>query len=169
VIPWDELKPCGCGPTGKSGNQYWFCEKHITHEAVDEFMDGRFWAILICDVCFREAPEMRQLNQVVPLETLEQQFHQEMIQVAKFANQFNIGIRFLQMVEKKGGLPTAKKLLADAGPQQGLIRLKKIGHLDKCMEVVVLQERYRSLFTEAEIAEARRRLEMLGYFNVKKD
>ena len=51
-IPWGKLEPCGCGDTGAHGNQYWFCETHITHEAVDEFMHGRFWAILICDVCF---------------------------------------------------------------------------------------------------------------------
>ena len=51
-IPWGKLSGCGCGDTGDRGNQYWFCEEHVTHEAVDEFMNGRFWAILICDVCF---------------------------------------------------------------------------------------------------------------------
>jgi hypothetical protein len=32
------------------------------------------------------------------------------------------------------------------------------------MEAVVLREKFRSLFTEAEIAEAHRRPEELGYF-----
>jgi hypothetical protein len=34
------------------GNQHWFCESHITRKAVDEFMHNRFWAILLCDLCF---------------------------------------------------------------------------------------------------------------------
>jgi len=32
------------------------------------------------------------------------------------------------------------------------------------MEAVVLQDKFRSLFTEEELAEAHRRLEELGYF-----
>jgi len=32
------------------------------------------------------------------------------------------------------------------------------------MEALVIQERFRPLFTEEEIAEARRRLDELGYF-----
>jgi hypothetical protein len=36
--------------------------------------------------------------------------------------------------------------------------------LDDSLEAVVLQEKFRPLFTEAELAEARRRLEELGYF-----
>jgi hypothetical protein len=33
------------------------------------------------------------------------------------------------------------------------------------MEAVVVQEKYQTLFTEGEVAEANRRLEELGYFN----
>ena len=54
VIPWDSLNECGCGDRGELGNQRWYCELHITKQAVDEFMHGRFWAILMCDICFRE-------------------------------------------------------------------------------------------------------------------
>ncbi len=52
VIPWEELDPCGCGDRGGLGNQRWFCEDDITRQAVDEFMNGKFWAILMCDICF---------------------------------------------------------------------------------------------------------------------
>ena len=52
VIPWDKLSRCGCGDTGELGNQRWFCETHIMRQSVDEFMHGRFWAILMCDICF---------------------------------------------------------------------------------------------------------------------
>ena len=52
VIPWGKLDSCGCGDTGEHGNQKWFCEDHITREAVDKFMNRKFWAILMCDICF---------------------------------------------------------------------------------------------------------------------
>jgi hypothetical protein len=55
---------------------------------------------LLCDLCFREASELEQENQVAHLDALKQQFHQEMLQVGKFAIQYNIGIRFLGMVEQ---------------------------------------------------------------------
>jgi hypothetical protein len=54
VIPWEGLKSCGCGDRGELGNQRWYCETHITRKAVDEFMHNRFWAILLCDLCFGE-------------------------------------------------------------------------------------------------------------------
>ena len=53
-IPYGKLSPCGCGPTGIKGNQYWRCEEHIIKNAVNEFLNNRFWAILICDGCFGE-------------------------------------------------------------------------------------------------------------------
>jgi len=53
-IPWNELGSCGCGDTGGGNNQRWYCERHSTVEKVDEFMNGRHWAILFCDLCFRE-------------------------------------------------------------------------------------------------------------------
>jgi hypothetical protein len=54
VVQKSGLKPCGCGVTGQKGQQRWYCEKHISSNAVNEFMNGKFWAILMCDICFRE-------------------------------------------------------------------------------------------------------------------
>ena len=54
VIPLDDLKPCGCGDTGAKGNQRWYCEEHISIDQVNNFENGRYWAILLCDLCFRE-------------------------------------------------------------------------------------------------------------------
>lgn len=48
------LRPCGCGDTGKEGNQRWYCEQHITIDDVNDYMKGKFWAILFCDVCFKD-------------------------------------------------------------------------------------------------------------------
>ncbi|MEN6300032.1 MAG: hypothetical protein ABFD51_09035 [Anaerolineaceae bacterium] len=53
-IPREHLKPCCCGDTGQKDNQRWFCEEHISLDAVNEYMNGKFWAILMCDICFRE-------------------------------------------------------------------------------------------------------------------
>lgn len=47
------LQPCECGATGKLGNQQWWCEEHITRDQVNNFIGHRFWAILLCDDCFR--------------------------------------------------------------------------------------------------------------------
>lgn len=71
---------------------------------------------------------------------------------------------FIQMLEQHGGLETARRLLAGSEPQTGLFKLYELGLLDESMEVVVLRERFAPLFTETELAEARHRLEELGYF-----
>lgn len=71
---------------------------------------------------------------------------------------------FLQMLEEHGGKETAKRLLSKSAPQAGLSRLWELGLLNESMEAVVLQDRFRSLFTGAELAEAHRRLEGFGFF-----
>ena len=74
-------------------------------------------------------------------------------------------IRFLQMVEELGGVATAKELLA-APVQEGFTTLWEHGRLDLSMEALVLQPQWSSLFTESELAEARRRLSDAGYARV---
>ena len=73
-----------------------------------------------------------------------------------------IATYFIQMLEEYGGLETAKRLLAVSEPQTGLYKLWELHLLNESMEAVVLQERFRSLFTQAEMNEARRRLEELN-------
>ena len=95
---------------------------------------------------------------------LENQFHHAMIGVADYANQHHFGIRFRQMIDEHGAVEAAKRLLATREIQAGLMRLWEMKSLSKSMEAFVIQERFRSLFTPEEIAEARRRLDELGYF-----
>ena len=83
--------------------------------------------------------------------------------VADFANRHKFGIRFRQMIEEFGAQEAAKWLLASREIQPGLMRLWEMGSLDKSMEALVVHERFQPLFTEAEIQEAHRRLEELGY------
>jgi len=61
---------------------------------------------------------------------------------------------FMQMLGDYGGVGTAKRLLATKEIQQGLMTLAELNLLGDSMEAVVLQEKFRSLLTEAELAEA---------------
>lgn len=76
-----------------------------------------------------------------------------------------IATYFLQMLEEHGGVETAKRLLAKSEPQTGLFELWNLGLLKESMEAVVLQDKFKDLFTMDELAEAHRRLEELGYFD----
>jgi hypothetical protein len=71
---------------------------------------------------------------------------------------------FLQMLEEHCGVETAKRLLAKPEPQTGLFELWNLGLLHESMEAVVLQNKFKDLFTGDELAEAHRRLDELGYF-----
>jgi hypothetical protein len=70
---------------------------------------------------------------------------------------------FIQMLHEYYGVKTAKRLLATSEPQTGLFELWELGLLKESMEAIVIQERFQSLFTPAEISEAKRRLEALDY------
>ena len=70
---------------------------------------------------------------------------------------------FLQMVNERGGLAAAKQLLGSSDPASGLTRLWEEQRLDISVEALVLRKPWSTLFTDAELAEASRRLEDLGY------
>lgn len=70
---------------------------------------------------------------------------------------------FMQMLGKYGGVETAKRLTATEDMQQGLMTLFELGLLDESMEAVMLRDAFRPLFADSELAEARRRLEVLGW------
>ncbi len=71
--------------------------------------------------------------------------------------------RFLQMVRRRGGVHAAKKLLAGTGTSGGFAALRDHHRLDLSVEALVLRPEYAALFTQAEKAEARRRLQAVGY------
>jgi hypothetical protein len=96
---------------------------------------------------------------------LEDQFNQAMIGVYENAKKHEyFATYFKRMIDERGGVGTAKHLLEKQEIQEGLMRLWNLGLLDQSMEALVVQEQYQPLFTPAEIAEANRRLEALGYF-----
>jgi predicted ATPase len=72
---------------------------------------------------------------------------------------------FMQMLGEHGGRETAKRLLAKSAPQTGLFELWNLGLLRDSMEAVICDHpRFHTLFEDDELAEARRRLDELGYF-----
>jgi 5-methylcytosine-specific restriction protein A len=70
---------------------------------------------------------------------------------------------FIRDLRVKGALKTAKNMLRPQKKTEkihrGLQRLLDAGRTDISLERLVLQERFRSLFTPAELAEAQRRLD----------
>jgi len=102
---------------------------------------------------------------VVQPTSLEKEFHQAMVQIYHKAKEecgYN-ATRFLQMVANDGGLKAAKKLLATPYPSEGFVKLWENRRLDLSMENLVLNPKYRSLFTEQEIEIARERLNTYGF------
>jgi hypothetical protein len=96
---------------------------------------------------------------------LELAFHERMLQIYEQANTEcgYTATRFLQMVSGHGGLFAAKRLLSTEVHSDGLTRLWEERRLDISMEATVLQEPWCQLFTEQELAMARKRLKALGY------
>ena len=72
--------------------------------------------------------------------------------------------RFLNMFYEFGGVATVKRLLAEEKYiQEGIIKLWELGRLDLSAEALVLKPEYKDLFTEAELAIAKKRLRELNY------
>lgn len=68
--------------------------------------------------------------------------------------------RFLQAVRRNGGLATAQRMLLplDAGQRKGLDALLEANRPELSVEAIVLQPKFRGLFTDSEIATAKTRL-----------
>jgi hypothetical protein len=96
---------------------------------------------------------------------LEKQFEQDMIEIYTTAKKecgYNAS-RFLQMLNAKGGLATARHLISKPGGADGFTTLWEHGRLDLSVEAHVLKAKYADLFTEEERQMCRDRLEQFGY------
>lgn len=95
----------------------------------------------------------------------EHEFTEAMLDICRQAKR--IGYRpgrFQQMILDKGGLRTAQDLLVRSrASAEGFTTLWELGRLDLSMEALVLRERWAALFTDAERAEASRRLREMGF------
>lgn len=96
---------------------------------------------------------------------LELKFHEEMKNIY-FSGKKELGYnatRFWQLVCEKGGVPTAKILIAKDGGADGFVTLWKSGRLDLSVEAHVLYPLYKDLFTDEERQLCKDRLESYGY------
>ncbi len=78
------------------------------------------------------------------MSSLEDDFHDAMLEIysqAKEVCNYNAN-RFLQMVNEKGGLATARFLLSTEKPQSGLTALWECGRLDISMEALVISQKF---------------------------
>jgi len=66
---------------------------------------------------------------------------------------------FTEMLERHGGVQTAKRLIAAGEIQSGIRRMAELGRLDITMERIMLETEFSSLFTEGDVESARWRLE----------
>ena len=95
---------------------------------------------------------------------LEERFHQLMLERVYRETGRQCGYwahRFRQLVTTRGGVAAAKRLLARDRLSPGFAVLKEKGRLDLSMEMLVLDPRFRELFSDAERAAARDRLERM--------
>ncbi len=87
------------------------------------------------------------------MSALENEFTQELIrkteQAAKVCD-YNPA-RFLQMVEKNGGVRTAKSYISRNQTSEGFEKLQMCGKLNLSMEAVVVDKKYAELFTDDEV------------------
>ena len=96
--------------------------------------------------------------------SLEKEFHREMEAIYHVAATLDYRpTYFLRMVQQHGGVAAAKQLLNAPVAQSGLTKLWERERLDISMEALVVQERWKPLFSDAERQTARERLQAFGY------
>lgn len=72
--------------------------------------------------------------------------------------------QFLRSLYERGGLGVAKWYINDDTPTSGYTRLWNEGRLDLTVEAFVVENpEWHPLFTDEELAKARKRLEAYGY------
>ena len=97
---------------------------------------------------------------------LEEEFYEAMCDIyrrAKRETKYNAR-RFIQMVERDGGLATARYLINAKNVSEGYTALWELKRLDLTVEAMILKnEKYHSLFTEDELEICAERLRQYGY------
>ncbi len=99
------------------------------------------------------------------MDELEARFETEMVEKVYRTTGKETGYwasYFLRAVKRHGGVAAAKRLLAQKGLSNGLLKLREKDRLDLAMEALVLRPEYAALFTDDERATAARRLEEAG-------
>lgn len=99
------------------------------------------------------------------MDALETKFHKAMLDIyvrVKKEIKYNPS-RFIQLVNDRGGLATAKQLIRVDGGTSGFTTLWENNRLDLSVEAHAIKPEYRDLFTDEEIEICRNRLTYYGY------
>lgn len=120
----------------------------------------------ILGVCGTHIEEARTVS-------IEDDFHAEMLEIYYRAGR-ECGYwanRYLPKVRLEGGLPYARRLLSSShgdSVQAGFQALTDAGRSDISVEALVIRPQYSDLFSEAELAEARQRLDTMPEYTKRK-
>lgn len=97
---------------------------------------------------------------------ISREFHEAMIGIyltAKSEAGYR-ATRFIEMVNREGGLATAKRLINAPRPSEGYTHLYERGRLDLTVEALVAgQPKWHVLYTAEDLKNARKRLSAFGY------
>jgi hypothetical protein len=102
-----------------------------------------------------------------PSESLEKQWHREMLEIIEAARAIGYNpSRFIQLLSERGALRTGHHLIDDYDDirtSDGFRKLWELKRLDLAVEARALKPEYRPLFSPAQLATCRRRLEIHGW------
>lgn len=97
---------------------------------------------------------------------LSTEFTQELIEKCRISKE-ECGYypsRFIQTIAQRGGVETARFLIAKAGISDGFEKLQSLGRLELSMEATVVEPRFAPLFTDDEVNYCFDLLCQCGYF-----
>ncbi|KQC31717.1 hypothetical protein AAY42_10315 [Flagellimonas eckloniae] len=81
-------------------------------------------------------------------------------QISKIIKEVYKPLTFIQMVDKHGAIEATKRVVEDEKQTEGFTRLLMEGRADLAVENMVIDPKFKSLFTEKAIYNSRKRLEM---------
>ncbi|MEF9960727.1 MAG: hypothetical protein RR448_09785 [Niameybacter sp.] len=87
------------------------------------------------------------------MSVLEKQFEQELIKNCELAQKEcgYTSTRFLQTIEKFGGVKTAQEILRKGRLSDGFEKLQQAGRIELTMEASMIKRPYAELFTDDEV------------------
>lgn len=96
---------------------------------------------------------------------IKKHFHESMMQIYLDAKKecCYVATRFLQLINDRGGVETAKSLIHKSGISNGFTKLWELNRLDLSVEALVLKKEFTCLFTEEERRICKKRLKEYGY------
>ncbi len=96
---------------------------------------------------------------------LEKQLEQKLIEASEICRTIYryYPSRFLQIMNSKSAVETAKQLVMDSKYHEGLTKLWELKRLDLTVEAIIIQDPYCKLFSDEILVKTKEKLNELGY------